>query len=237
MGGWGSGRNEYATTPTVGESCQLDADDLTKGIDHPGNAYGTREWEPRHYPSVELTVHFEGSEDADRATHLRLEYTVEPIRGDAFEEEHPVALEYTECNFGGVRPWLRCPGVVDGEECGRRCRKLYLPNGGRYWLCRECYNLGYLTSRRSGDDLKQAELRYKRAFEKADAENRRPHPNNMPYTPDRPKGMHHTTFEELEREVWIADMVWTEEMRKKTNELLNHLDADRRILSPEEVSW
>jgi len=234
MGGWGSGRNEYATTPIVGQTYQLDADDLTDGIDHPGNAYATREWDPDRYPTVELTVHFEATEDAERTTYVELEYSVDPLRGESFDESHLVRLEYTEPNFGGVRPWFRCPGVVDGDPCESRVRKLYLPRGGRYWLCRECYDLGYLTSRRSGDDLKQAELRYKRAFKKADAKNRRPHPNNHPHTPERSKGMHHDTFEELKLEVRRAEWVWTEEMRKETNRLIESLDhtPDRTVPNP-----
>jgi len=228
MGGFGSGRNEYATTPTVEESYSIDADHLTDGIDHPGNAYATKEWDHRRYPTVDLTVHFEGDEDADRATHLRLAYTVDPIRGDSFEEEHPIPVEYTEPNFGGVRPWFRCPGVVEGETCRRRVRKLYLPNGGRYWLCRECYDLGYRSSRTSGNALKQAELRYRRAFAKADAKNRRPHPNGEPWLPDRPKGMHYDTFDELMQEVRAAG----EEYERETMAQLRKLAKRTSISLP-----
>ena len=225
MGGYGSGRQEYATTPTVEECYQLDADYLTDGVDHPGNAYATKRWDPRRHATVDLTVHFEGNDDADRATHVRLEYTVDPPAGDRFEEEHPVPIEYTEPNFGGVRPWFRCPGVVDGEECHDRVRKLYLPNGGRYWLCRECYDLGYRSSRTSGDPVKQAELRYRRAFAKADAKNRRPHPNNAPYFPDKPKGMHWDTFDDLIEDVREAEREWDERMNERTRELLDRYDT------------
>lgn len=69
------------------------------------------------------------------------------------------------------------------------------------FACRDCYDPGYLTSRRSGDVLKQAELRYQRAFRKADATDRRPHPNNASQWPTKPKGMHCETFADL-----LADM-------------------------------
>lgn len=39
-----------------------------------------------------------------RPTHLRLAYTVTPSEGDPTEYEYRLPLEYTPCNFGGVRP-------------------------------------------------------------------------------------------------------------------------------------
>jgi hypothetical protein len=45
--------------------------------------------------------------------------------------------------------------------------------------------------------MEWAEQRYRKPFAKVDAENRRPYPNNAPYFPERPTGVHHDTFEEL----------------------------------------
>jgi hypothetical protein len=116
-------------------------------------------------------------------THLRLAYTVTPSGGDPTECEYWHPLEYTPCNFGGVRPWFRCP--ADG--CGERVGTLHRPPGRNLFACRECYDIGYLTSRRSGDALKKTELRYQRAFRKVDAKDRRPHPNNAPHWSTKPK--------------------------------------------------
>ena len=200
MGGWGSGRDDYARTPTVEECRHLDTDrikDLTK---RPGTASVVR-WGDPDDPTATIGAHAEGErhlEDETRTDRLRLVYTTTDPRTDETEErDYTVSLEYTPCNYGGHRPWFRCPAVVDGRPCRRRCRKLYLPPRGSVFACRECYDLGYTSSRTSGKEWKQAELRYRRAFAKADAENRRPHPNNDPYLPERPKGMHHDTFEEL----------------------------------------
>jgi hypothetical protein len=118
-----------------------------------------------------------------RPTHLRLAYTVTPSGGDPTECEYWLPLEYTPCNFGGVRPWFRCP--ADG--CGERVGTLHRPPGRNLFACRECYDIGYLTSRRSGDALKKTELRYQRAFRKVDAKDRRPHPNNAPHWSTKPK--------------------------------------------------
>jgi hypothetical protein len=154
-----------------------------------------------------FTPTLDGVNRADRAdaldgrpTDLRLAYTVTPSEGDPTECEYRTPLEYTPCNFGGVRPWFRC--LADGY--GERVGKLPRPSGRDLFACRECYELGYLTSRRSGDALKKTELRYQRAFRKVDAKDRRPHPNNAPQWPTKPKGMHGETFADLDdaREAW-----------------------------------
>lgn len=74
-------------------------------------------------------------------------------------------------------------------------------------------------SRTSGDDLKQAELRYRRAFAKADAENRRTHPNNLPAFLNRPKGMDQDTFEDLTDDVQEARREWDRAMTDRLLEL------------------
>lgn len=235
MGGWGSGRRDYANTPTV-EACRhLDIDRVKDLTEHP-DSRGTMWWGDREDPEVWLTVKTEGErhlEDGDtRAAVLRLQYTItDKETGEKTEVDYPILLEYSECNYGGYRPWFRCPGVVDAERCGRRARKLYLPHRrwAEYYLCRECYDLGYTSSRTSGKEWKQAELRYRRAFAKADAENRRPHPNgtDAPWYPERPKGMHRDTYEELLEDVRAARREYEEAWMSKLRKMAGHLEAAR----------
>jgi len=255
MGGWGSGRREYATTPTVEECRHLDSDKFTDAVQHPGRG-GMLRWGDPDDPAASIdivmlsadhvatlksgdrlkTVPIEDVDDAvatdddqagdERATAVYLSYTItERQSGESRDVSYPVPVEYTTCNFGGVRPWFRCPGVVDGRECGRRVGKLYLPPGQDLYLCRHCYDLGYRSSRTSGDDVERAEQRYRKAFAKADAENRRPHPNNAPYSPDRPKGMHHDTFEDLVDDVEAAREEWGREMNRKFREMAPRLET------------
>ena len=229
MGGWGSGRQSYATTPAVENTLHLDADELTDGVEYPG-ATGRKRWGDEDDPTAELTLQFQhpdvdvtdddtDPEDLDeRATYVELEYTIgeDWSRNWTGDESHPVELEYTDCHFGGVRPWFRCPN----RECQDRVRKLYFPRGGRYWLCRDCYDLQYQSSRKSGNALDTAELRYRRAFAKADAEGRRPHPNNAPFRPTRPNGMHHDTFADLVEDVDDAYAEWAETMDEQMREMV-----------------
>jgi hypothetical protein len=231
MGGWGSGREEYATTPVVEECRHLDVDRIKKFTKHPGRK-GPVWWGDREDPEAWITVTADGERDVGeetRTARLRLSYTLTDGRTDESEDvEYPVPLEYTECNFGGYRPWFRCPGKVDGEACRRRVRKLYLPlyaSGARYYLCRECYGLGYRSSRTSGDPVERAEQRYRKAFKKADTENRRPHPNNLPAFPERPKGMHHDTFEDLLADVREASREHERAFMDRARELAGVADG------------
>jgi hypothetical protein len=131
--------------------------------------------------------------------------------------ERGVTTDDNDCNFGGSRPWFRCPGVVDGIECGERVAELHCPpQGPQLYLCRECHNLGYMSSRKSGNEMDAARLRDNRAFAKADAEGRRPHPNNAPYSPDRPKGIHEDTFEDL-----VEDDEWHGAVNARLYEMSN----------------
>ncbi len=175
-----------------------------------------------------FTSTLDGVNRADRAealdgrpTHLRLAYTVTPSEGDPTEYDYRIPLEYTPCNFGGVRPWFRCP--ADG--CGERVGTLHRPPELDLFACRKCYELGYLTSRRSGDELKTAELRYKRAFAKADVKNRRSHPNNAPHWPTKPKGMHGETFASLLADLEDAREEWEQTFDQRLREMTARLDG------------
>lgn len=224
MGGIGSGRDRYARTPTVEECRHLNADRIKEFTEY-SSARGTIRWGDEDDPDATISISAEGDAghgDTPRPARLRLKYTVTNTRTDETREhDYPIPVEYTECNFGGYRPWFRCP------KCRDRRGKLYLPPGREVFRCRECYDLGYRSSRTSGDDLKQAELRYRRAFAKADKENRRPHPNStsLPYFPERPKGMHHDTFEELLEDVEDAHEEWDEQMQERMRELLSRYQS------------
>lgn len=48
-----------------------------------------------------------------------------------------VFLEFTDCSFGGERPWFICP------NCERRCRMIYFAGGSDWFVCRVCSKLTY----------------------------------------------------------------------------------------------
>jgi hypothetical protein len=222
MGGFDSGRHEYATTPTVGECTSVRSGNVSEFTQQPG-LEGKIWYGDKDDPDMQMFVASEGESDIaeGRAARLRLVYHTEDAHtGDVIDKyDYSVSLDYTECHFGGYRPWFRCP------DCSERVGKLYMPPGGYRFSCRECLELGYHTSRTSGDDIKQAELRYKRAFQKADKDARRPHPNNLPHLPDRPKGMHHDTFERLVSDVRAARDEWDKAFREKEKKMLRQMSG------------
>ncbi|MEM8556793.1 MAG: hypothetical protein AAGG50_03015 [Bacteroidota bacterium] len=68
-------------------------------------------------------------------------------RGRAVEViDYEVRLARTPLHFGGHRVWFVCPLLKNGRACGRRCGKLYLPPGARYFGCRNCHDLTYRSS-------------------------------------------------------------------------------------------
>lgn len=205
----------------------MDMDDVKEVTETP-DAAGELYWGDPDDPDADyLKWRAEGVREIDgeeRAERVRFIYrTTHYPSEETTTANYTVPIDYTEPNYGGVRPWFVCP------ECGTRRRKLYLPprRGTSRYLCRECYDLGYTSSRTSGDALKQAELRYRRAFAKADGEGRRPHPNGTqpPFLPERPKGMHHDTFEALLEEVREARDEWNREQMARLRELVEGADA------------
>ncbi len=78
--------------------------------------------------------------DSDRVV-LRQEYP--PPGENSKQIVQPIWLSYTPCNYGGTRAWFRCPGL----PCGRKVAVLY--KAGKYFVCRSCCGLRYLSQRTS----------------------------------------------------------------------------------------
>jgi hypothetical protein len=63
--------------------------------------------------------------------------------------DYRIHLDTTDPNFDGWRFWFLCPLTVGARMCGKRVAKLYLPPGARYFGCRHCHDLTYLSCQRS----------------------------------------------------------------------------------------
>jgi hypothetical protein len=102
-----------------------------------------------------------------------------------------VALTTAPCRLGGLRWWWRCP------DTGRRCAKLYLPNGGRRLLSRAGHRLAYAS---------QAEDAVTRAHRRAAGIRRRLGGGEglAGAPPPRPRGMRRATHERLVAELGEA---------------------------------
>ena len=112
-----------------------------------------------------------------------------------------VPLTWTVCNFGGEGPWFICPGL----GCDRMVAVLYGP--GRYFLCRHCYELVYQSQRDNG--MYRALHRAQKIRERLGGS-----ANMMEPFPEKPKGMHWSTYERLFWEHYEAEMEQLTGMRE-----------------------
>ncbi len=75
---------------------------------------------------------------------LRFNYTL--TQNEKKENyNYVVRIVTSRCNFKGRRFWFLCPLLKGDRPCERRVAKLYLPPGGKYFGCRQCYDLSYNT--------------------------------------------------------------------------------------------
>jgi hypothetical protein len=114
-------------------------------------------------------------------------------RDEARKIDHVVSTTSSPCHYGGSRPWFLCP------NCGRRAGKLYLPLGGRHFLCRRCYDLAYHCQWE--EPWWRARRRAGKLWQKLGGD-----PDDD-FIPPRPKGMHWRTYERL-----IADAERAEDL-------------------------
>ena len=110
-----------------------------------------------------------------------------------------VDLVFTSPHYGGVRPWFACP------ECDKRVGVLFLPFHGRHtWACRHCWNLRYLSQR-----LTPWFRLSRRARQLAQHLSTR-HLDDGEF-PEKPKGMHWSTYYRLQGQ-WCAVIDQAEEL-------------------------
>ncbi|WP_270934429.1 hypothetical protein [Falsiroseomonas oryzae] len=213
MGGMGSGRHGRRVTVEGCRSLVLDVNAIMRAVHAapgwrpiaPDDAvkvgpirwFWTRRGEAEPWAEVCITLDLR----AERG-HARLQFDVHHWTRRTGPQDQRVHLLTTPCRFGGVRWWWRCPAT------GRRCAKLYLPNGGTLFLSRGpgAYRLAYASQ--NGSALDRSHARLARLHRKLGGIYDGP---DCPL-PGRPKWMRRRTYERLWTE-WKAqlerhDEVW-----------------------------
>lgn len=132
MGGYGSGRRSYRQKI---EHCRtLDIYKMkregTLSLGRLGNWVWSRDGQEV------ARIGYQSKQDT-----LVLDYKVRVGGNDWEAVTQNIPLETVGCHYGGQRVYARCPGVVNGTPCGRRVGKLF--SGGKFFLCRHCYDLTY----------------------------------------------------------------------------------------------
>ncbi len=176
MGGSGSGRqSHYNAKSTVDNYCSIDIRKwYREGLLHPGTSF-SRKWlcGDQTVGSIQVLT----SEN-----RLVLSYRYRHS-ADWIDTNYPIKIVWTNCNFGGKRPWLLCPV----EHCGKRVAILY---GGAIFACRKCYQLAYQCQRENA---------HHRVIRKAEKMRKRMgwEPGIMNSEGVKPKGMHWKTYLKL----------------------------------------
>ena len=212
MGGFGSGRAAGLGRDTV-EACRsIDVNRLHKEgclvLGWSGGWQWTRDGEK--VASINLRAEDE---------RLHLSYRVRVAGGDWEDVNETVRIVRVACRFGGTRPYFICPGVVNGNPCGRRVVKLHGP--GRYFLCRHCYRLAHAS---------QSEGAWDRALRRANKIRMRlgGEPGMASPFPPRPKGMWRRTYERLRKEAFEAEHLANEAFLIQAEKLLTRIDNPKR---------
>ncbi len=145
MAGSGSGYR-WSKKARVEGCTTLDTSDLNRMkllIPGTNNRSGSLEWrrggqtEPSSTVGYLITV-------GETSGSLRLDYQMTQTK-EKFD--YAIPLVATCCHLGGRRWWFICPLVRGGVACNRRVRKVYLR--GKYFGCRRCHNLAYMSSQES----------------------------------------------------------------------------------------
>jgi hypothetical protein len=224
MGGFGSTRWGLTRTRDTAETnCSLDINLLNRAGCLQSGYRGSLEWERGGEPIASIRFRRDG--DA-----LVLSYRLRRHDEEWQDVEQPTPIVWMQCRFGGARPYFVCPGIVNGIACGRRVSKLY--GAGTYFLCRHCYRLAYASQR---------EDRYDRALRRANNIRTRlgGEPGMESLLPNRPKGMHHETYERLQSAVWSAEILAEERLVIFLGRLQRReRQSDRRVAGgPRKEFW
>ncbi len=184
MGGAGSGRYRGYQATTTNDMTSIDLAWLRKEGLLSRWGWSTISWSRggNKYASISIKSEEQG---------LRLSYSV----GEGGKEKpikELIPYSYTETNFDGRRRWFQCP------TCYKNCRVIY---GGTYFKCRHCYGLKY-------------ESQYERSWSRATEKSLKIRRKLGCYGgiddpfPEKPKGMHLTTYYKLQAEYYRGLEEW-----------------------------
>ncbi len=205
LGGYGSGPSRRRNSGTV-EGCRsLDVRYLhSRGSLQPGLVFSMW-WTNTRTGQEMASVGIRTYEDS-----IVLSYRYRPR--DTYESqgvEEQVHLTWTQCNYGGRRPWFVCPG----QACGRRVALLY--SAGQHYRCRHCYRLAYACQREGVAD--RALSRTQNIRIRLGGSGSLPEP-----FPRRPKEMRWRTYLRLyekatraERQYWQAMAEWLQRIGRR----------------------
>jgi hypothetical protein len=151
-------------------------------------------WSRHGEPWCEVELTLTVAAGARRAW-LRLRYEIAHHSAATGPQDYSVALATTTPHFGGRQWWFLCPAT------GRRCRKLFLPNGGRRFLSRQAYGLFYRSQAAGRMERMRTRIgklcrRLGGAWSVSSCD-----------LPPKPKWMRWATYRRMEAQAWAAEEI------------------------------
>ena len=193
MGGMGSGRTRRRVTDESTGSFVLGVKGLLGRLPRSAVGGGTVTFRSSRWGELAVEVRLDTTDPAAPYLELTHETRDEPAERITYR----VGLATTRPRYGGERWWFVCP------SSGRRVFKLYLPNGGRWFLSRAAYRLAYQVTR------EDALSRHLRRAERLLAKLGRPEAEWWGWA-SKPKWMRRRTYERLRAELLELQMVGEE---------------------------
>ena len=147
-----------------------------------------------NYPRLSISSYRDRLRQSGTASSIEVNYS---YRGKSYR--YPIQLTKTSCNYGNFRHWWLCP------SCSKRVAVLYC--AGTY-VCRHCIGCNY------GSQLQQP---IDRLFNRADAIRQRlGWQSGVAHgIGERPKGMHHSTYDRLVNEhERVTAKIWQQTLDK-----------------------
>ncbi len=138
MGGYGSTRWDYHTKKLTVEECLQISIFKLKDYLEP-RLIASIDWKNNHFGIENFQIIIVGYE---YPASIKISYSLDHQDDSKEEIKYSIVLSTSDLSWGGVRYWFICP--LTG--CGERVGKLYLPPGGKYFGCRHCYQLTYISN-------------------------------------------------------------------------------------------
>ena len=134
MGGYGSGQRWGCSKDTVEDYSRIDVLWMKReGCLRVGNS-GSIKWSRNG--NVTSSISYKAEHNT-----VRLIYKSRPYGGEWQDVDFKIPISWSDCRFGGSRPYFICQGL----GCGKRVQHLYA--GNPYFICRHCMRLVYQSQR------------------------------------------------------------------------------------------
>ncbi len=141
------------------------------------------------------------------------------VRVKFWGKVYELSVDWTNCNYGGQRPWFLCPC------CRARVGKLYQRSLMGTLACRRCQQLTYVScqvSERERLNLENIKLRRKLGARGDDLS------GDAPF-PERPKGMPQHTYEIICRQLEVNELKYQSLMNYRTLKLCQRLARAQNV--------